>query len=86
MELRGTEIPRCRDHAEKIMDCSPCQMRLRTFWANMPKATVRTYAGMTGRDFNSATDRVVEENQTRFHTWALANIYANPNELMKEPF
>lgn len=86
MELRGVEVPVCRTHVVKIVDCHPCRSRLAGFWGSMPKAVVRGRVGMTGWEFNSLTDRVAEENQARLHGWAVANLYKNPNELGEEPF
>ena len=86
MELRGVPVPVCRTHVEKIVDCHPCRVRLTGYWKTMAKAGIRVFPGMTGRDFNQLVDRAADENQERLHSWAVAHLYKNPNELGEEPF
>lgn len=79
-------VPRCKAHAEKITRCDPCSKKLNAQWKVMPKVEPRGFTGMSGIEWNMAVDRAVEENQERLHSWAVANLYKNPNELGEEPF
>lgn len=52
----------------------------------MPKVEPRAYAGISGVEWNAEVDRAAIENQERLHSWAVAHLYMNPNELGEEPF
>lgn len=82
----NAEVPVCREHVERITQCQSCQKRLAGFWRTMVKAEPRPYAGITGNEWNQLVDRAAGENQERLHSWAVANLYKNPNELGAEPF
>lgn len=79
-------VPRCRTHVEKITRCEPCQKVLNAHWKSMPKVEPRAYAGISGVEWNAEVDRAAIENQERLHSWAVAHLYKNPNELGEEPF
>lgn len=79
-------VPRCRAHVEKITRCVPCQKRLNGFWRTMPKVEPRWFVGMSGSEYNVEVDRAAVENQERLHSWAVGNVYGNPNELDERPF
>jgi hypothetical protein len=82
----NSEMPICKTHVTKIIDCHPCQKRLVGFWQSMSKAGVRVFPGMSGADYNLAFDQVNLQNQSQLHSWAVANLYGDPNALGEEPF
>ena len=80
------QMPICKAHVLKIVDCHPCQKLLIGFEKSMPKVTARWWSGMPAPEWHFAQQKCDEENQSRLHSWAVANLYGDPNKLDEEPF
>jgi hypothetical protein len=52
----------------------------------MPKVEARFWQGMSAPEWHEAERSANEENQERLHSWAVANLYGDPNKLSEEPF
>ena len=77
----GQDVPVCRAHREKITRCDDCARKLSVQWKHMAKVEPRSFPGISGSEWNVEVDRAAVENQERLHSWAVANLYVEPNEL-----